>query len=188
MDAYNRASVVLNDADQTFGIKAIVWSPSLLLGYIWHVSTFLCFLFWLTLVFLDFPLTVWPTIVNSICVLAWQICVWHHYILICQILEYKEGLLALSLHSCIECIEPSSLYTSTPSTNTENISTSNMLLSLPFPIGEESHPNCSPTQENQTLHCKLERLQFLMHQRRARRRTRRNSQTSHPYQHHRHRP
>ncbi|XP_037644598.1 midnolin-like [Sebastes umbrosus] len=54
--------------------------------------------------------------------------------------------------------------------------------------GEESQPNCSPTQENQTLHCKLERLQFLMHQRRARRRTRRNSQTSHPYQHHRHRP
>ncbi|XP_029310058.1 midnolin-like [Cottoperca gobio] len=53
--------------------------------------------------------------------------------------------------------------------------------------GEESPPTCSPTQENQTLHCKLERLQFLMHQRRLRRRTRRNSQTSHPYQHRHHR-
>ncbi|KAF1383956.1 hypothetical protein PFLUV_G00137210 [Perca fluviatilis] len=49
--------------------------------------------------------------------------------------------------------------------------------------GEESHPICSSTQEIQTLHCKLERLQFLMHQRRLRRRTRRISQTSHPYQH-----
>ncbi|XP_034744533.1 midnolin-like [Etheostoma cragini] len=48
--------------------------------------------------------------------------------------------------------------------------------------GEESQPICSSTQEVQTLHCKLERLQFLMHQRRLRRRIRRNSQTSHPYQ------
>ncbi|XP_054452507.1 midnolin-like [Anoplopoma fimbria] len=54
--------------------------------------------------------------------------------------------------------------------------------------GEESQMNCSQTQENQTLHCKLERLQFLMHQRRLRRRTRRNSRTSRPYQHHHHRP
>ncbi|KAM6919844.1 midnolin-like isoform 1-T1 [Lycodopsis pacificus] len=54
--------------------------------------------------------------------------------------------------------------------------------------GEESHLTCPPTQENQTLHCKLERLQFLMHQRRLRRRTRRHSQASHPYQHHRPRP
>lgn len=54
--------------------------------------------------------------------------------------------------------------------------------------GEESHRTCSPTQENQTLHCKLERLQILMQQRRLRRRTRRYSQTSHPYQHHHHRP
>ncbi|KAI4810218.1 hypothetical protein KUCAC02_019059 [Chaenocephalus aceratus] len=54
--------------------------------------------------------------------------------------------------------------------------------------GEESPPSCSSTHENQTLHCKLERLQHLMLQRRLRRRTRRNSQTSHPYQHHHHRP
>ncbi|XP_068557957.1 midnolin [Cebidichthys violaceus] len=54
--------------------------------------------------------------------------------------------------------------------------------------GEESHLTCPPTQENQTLHCKLERLQFLMHQRRLRRRTRRHSRTSPPYQRHRHRP
>ncbi|XP_035527410.1 midnolin-like [Morone saxatilis] len=55
----------------------------------------------------------------------------------------------------------------------------------------ESHTSHSSTQENQALHCKLERLQFLMHQRRLRRRTRRNShlsQTSHPYQHRHHRP
>ncbi|XP_042354473.1 midnolin-like [Plectropomus leopardus] len=48
--------------------------------------------------------------------------------------------------------------------------------------GDDGEPICSSTQENETLHCKLERLQFLMHQRRLRRRTRRNSQT-HPYQH-----
>ncbi|XP_010773543.1 midnolin [Notothenia coriiceps] len=54
--------------------------------------------------------------------------------------------------------------------------------------GEESPPSCSSTHENQTLHCKLERLQHLMLQRRLRRRTRRNSQTSHPYQHSHHRP
>nr|XP_020471912.1 midnolin-like [Monopterus albus] len=52
--------------------------------------------------------------------------------------------------------------------------------------GEESHSLHSSMQENQTLHCKLEHLQLLMHQRRLRRRTRRNSHlslTSHPYQH-----
>uniref|UniRef100_UPI0037E97EA9 midnolin-like n=1 Tax=Semicossyphus pulcher TaxID=241346 RepID=UPI0037E97EA9 len=56
---------------------------------------------------------------------------------------------------------------------------------------DESHPIQSATQENQALHCKLERLQFLMQQRRTRRRTRRNShlsQTSHPYQHSHNRP
>ncbi|XP_020489741.1 midnolin [Labrus bergylta] len=49
---------------------------------------------------------------------------------------------------------------------------------------EESPPLHSPTQENQALHCKLQRLQFLMQQRQTRRRTRRNSylsQASHPY-------
>ncbi|GAA6234842.1 midnolin-like [Lates japonicus] len=57
--------------------------------------------------------------------------------------------------------------------------------------GEERRPLCSSTEEDQTLHCKLEHLQFLMHQRRLRRRTRRSShlsQTSHPYQHRPHRP
>ncbi|XP_056247680.1 midnolin-like [Seriola aureovittata] len=57
--------------------------------------------------------------------------------------------------------------------------------------GEETHPLRSSTEEDQTLQCKLERLQFLMHQRRLRRRTRRSShlsQTSHPYQHRHHRP
>ncbi|KAM7379209.1 hypothetical protein PAMP_004777 [Pampus punctatissimus] len=56
---------------------------------------------------------------------------------------------------------------------------------------EESQPTFSPTEENQTLHCKLEHLQFLMHQRRLRRRARRGShlsQSSHPYQHCHHRP
>ncbi|XP_038558338.1 midnolin-like [Micropterus salmoides] len=51
--------------------------------------------------------------------------------------------------------------------------------------GEETCSLHTSTQENRALHCKLERLQFLMHQRRLRRRTRRNSHlspTSHPYQ------
>ncbi|KAI3375031.1 hypothetical protein L3Q82_021544, partial [Scortum barcoo] len=58
------------------------------------------------------------------------------------------------------------------------------------PVGEESHPLHSSTPENQALHCKLERLQFLMHQRHLRRRSRRNSllsQTSRPHQHRHHR-
>ncbi|KAM7400805.1 hypothetical protein PAMA_005131 [Pampus argenteus] len=57
---------------------------------------------------------------------------------------------------------------------------------------EENQSSFSPTEENQTLHCKLEHLQFLMHQRRLRRRARRDShhisQSSHPYQHCHHRP
>ncbi|KAL6104438.1 uncharacterized protein ACO6RY_14173 [Pungitius sinensis] len=53
--------------------------------------------------------------------------------------------------------------------------------------GEESHLTCSPTQENQTLHCKLERLQLLMNQRRLRRQTRRYLQTSRRYRHDQHR-
>nr|XP_046264035.1 midnolin-like isoform X2 [Scatophagus argus]XP_046264036.1 midnolin-like isoform X2 [Scatophagus argus] len=57
--------------------------------------------------------------------------------------------------------------------------------------GEESRPHQSPTQENQALHSKLERLQFLMHQRRLRRQTRRTShlwKMSHSYQHRHHHP
>ncbi|KAM8851438.1 midnolin-A-like [Spinachia spinachia] len=53
--------------------------------------------------------------------------------------------------------------------------------------GEESHLTGSPTQENQKLHCKLERLQLLMNKRRLRRQTRRYLQTSRPYRHHQHR-
>ncbi|KAF0047047.1 hypothetical protein F2P81_000680 [Scophthalmus maximus] len=54
--------------------------------------------------------------------------------------------------------------------------------------GEERRPLGSSTEEDHTLHCKLEHLQSLMHQRRLRRRTRRNSQTSRPYQHCQHQP
>ncbi|XP_071383403.1 midnolin-like [Centroberyx affinis] len=57
--------------------------------------------------------------------------------------------------------------------------------------GVEGFPQQSSTEENQTLRCKLEQLQVLMHQRRLRRRTRSGtdpSQTSHPYQHHHHHP
>ncbi|XP_008280442.1 midnolin [Stegastes partitus] len=57
--------------------------------------------------------------------------------------------------------------------------------------GNESRLLNSSTEENQTMHCKLEHLQLLMHQRRLRRRTRRSShlsQTSHPYQHRLHHP
>ncbi|XP_041849612.1 midnolin-like [Melanotaenia boesemani] len=41
--------------------------------------------------------------------------------------------------------------------------------------GKESQVLRSSTEENKTLHCKLEHLQLLMHQRRLRRRTRRSS-------------
>uniref|UniRef100_A0A3P9MFZ5 Midnolin n=1 Tax=Oryzias latipes TaxID=8090 RepID=A0A3P9MFZ5_ORYLA len=54
--------------------------------------------------------------------------------------------------------------------------------------GDESRPLNSVAEENQTMHCKLERLQLLMRQRRLRRRTRQNShlnQTTCWYQHHR---
>ncbi|XP_047444892.1 midnolin-like [Mugil cephalus] len=55
--------------------------------------------------------------------------------------------------------------------------------------GDDGHQPHTSTEENQTLQNKLERLQFLLHQRRLRRRTRTNSpQTSHPYQHRHHRP
>ncbi|XP_068605264.1 midnolin-like [Brachionichthys hirsutus] len=57
--------------------------------------------------------------------------------------------------------------------------------------GEERRPARSSTQEDQALHCKLERLQRLIHQRRLRRRTRRKShrsQASYPYERRHHRP
>ncbi|KAM4595994.1 midnolin-B-like [Polymixia lowei] len=54
------------------------------------------------------------------------------------------------------------------------------------PAGGNGCPQQSSTEDNLTLRCKLERLQFLMHQRRLCRRTRNGrhpSQNSHPYQH-----
>ncbi|XP_041660096.1 midnolin-like [Cheilinus undulatus] len=51
---------------------------------------------------------------------------------------------------------------------------------------EKSRPLHAPSQENQALHCKLERLQLLMQQRRTHRRTRRKfrlTQASLPYHH-----
>nr|XP_019954601.1 PREDICTED: midnolin-like [Paralichthys olivaceus] len=56
---------------------------------------------------------------------------------------------------------------------------------------DKESPVPRSSTEDQTLHCKLEQLHSLMHQRRLRRRTRRNlhlSQTSHPYQHREHHP
>lgn len=56
--------------------------------------------------------------------------------------------------------------------------------------GDDNRLLHSSTQENQTLQCKLEHLQLLMHQRRLRWRTRRSShlsQTSRPYQRRQHR-
>ncbi|XP_010886228.1 midnolin [Esox lucius] len=47
------------------------------------------------------------------------------------------------------------------------------------------HPSQS---ENQVLRCKLERLQILMHQKRLRRRARRDTRTSHPYPPHHRKP
>ncbi|XP_028987011.1 midnolin-like [Betta splendens] len=57
----------------------------------------------------------------------------------------------------------------------------------PLVTQRAEHPDkASGEEENKTLHCKLEHLHFLMHQRRLHRRTRRNSHLSqppHPYQH-----
>ncbi|XP_061835767.1 midnolin-B-like [Nerophis lumbriciformis] len=55
---------------------------------------------------------------------------------------------------------------------------------------EETHRFLATSEENQTMHCKLKRLQFLMDQQRHHKRTRRSSklsQTSHPYRHRHHR-
>ncbi|XP_029929431.1 midnolin [Myripristis murdjan] len=57
--------------------------------------------------------------------------------------------------------------------------------------GMEGYHEQSFAEENQTLRWKVEQLQFLMHQRRLRRRARSSTnptQTSHPYQHRHHRP
>ncbi|XP_068196635.1 midnolin-like [Antennarius striatus] len=57
--------------------------------------------------------------------------------------------------------------------------------------GVERRPVHSSTQEDQALHCKLERLQHLIHQRHLRRLTRRKShrsQASHPYEQRHHHP
>ncbi|XP_030607707.1 midnolin-A-like [Archocentrus centrarchus] len=62
---------------------------------------------------------------------------------------------------------------------------------LCIPPADESPVTHSSTEENQTLHCKLEHLQVLMHERRLRRRARKTShlsQGSHPYQNRHHHP
>ncbi|XP_031593942.2 midnolin-like isoform X1 [Oreochromis aureus] len=65
------------------------------------------------------------------------------------------------------------------------------LCGAPGDIGHEGPVIHSSTEENQTLHCKLEHLQLLMHERRLRRRARKTShisQSSHPYQKRHHHP
>lgn len=65
------------------------------------------------------------------------------------------------------------------------------LCGAPGDIGHEGPVIHSSTEENQTLHCKLEHLQLLMHERRLRRRARKTShisQGSHPYQKRHHHP
>uniref|UniRef100_A0A665X391 Ubiquitin-like domain-containing protein n=1 Tax=Echeneis naucrates TaxID=173247 RepID=A0A665X391_ECHNA len=61
----------------------------------------------------------------------------------------------------------------------------------PLVVQRTEHLSTGSGQLDQTLQCKLERLQFLMHQQRLRRQTRRSShfsKTSHPYQHRHHCP
>ncbi|CAI5641445.1 unnamed protein product [Oreochromis niloticus] len=65
------------------------------------------------------------------------------------------------------------------------------LCGAPGDVGHEGPVIHSSTEENQTLHCKLEHLQLLMHERRLRRRARKTShisQGSHPYQKRHHHP
>ncbi|CAN9502878.1 unnamed protein product [Ophioblennius macclurei] len=76
---------------------------------------------------------------------------------------------------------PNPLLTVSPPTQASNPRTEQ----LPQSPGDE----VPSAEENQMLHCKLERLQHLMHQRRLCRRTRKKvSQTSLPYRHHNHSP
>ncbi|XP_041698534.1 midnolin isoform X3 [Coregonus clupeaformis] len=118
--------------------------------------------------------------------------------------QYQGAPLSLSQLLCRPPITPAS---STPSTPTSpspppspltpdpvSTATSGPLIDH---ISQEQSRSCKPTaglcssqseEENQSLRCKLERLQMLMHQRRLRRRARRYTRTSHPYPPHHRQP
>ncbi|XP_069013253.1 midnolin-A-like isoform X1 [Embiotoca jacksoni] len=110
--------------------------------------------------------------------------------------HHQEAPTALPLHHCpasnlqvsplLSADEPSKARSRPPlNQRTEHLN------KAPGQSGDVTHPLHSSTEENQTLHCKLEHLQLLMHQRRLRRRTRRSShlsQTSRPHPHRHYRP
>ncbi|XP_055722620.1 midnolin-like isoform X3 [Salvelinus fontinalis] len=111
--------------------------------------------------------------------------------------HYQGAPLSLSQ---LLCRPPSTPTSSTPSTPTSPFPPPSPLTPdlvstatsgpLTDHISQEQSHSCKPTaglcssqseEENQSLRCKLERLQMLMHQRRLRRRARRDTRTSHPY-------
>ncbi|XP_071217204.1 midnolin-like isoform X3 [Salvelinus alpinus] len=113
--------------------------------------------------------------------------------------HYQGAPLSLSQ---LLCRPPSTPTSSTPSTPTSPFPPPSPLTPdlvstatsgpLTDNISQEQSHSCKPTaglcssqseEENQSLRCKLERLQMLMHQRRLRRRARRDTRTSHPYPH-----
>ncbi|XP_023833724.1 midnolin isoform X1 [Salvelinus sp. IW2-2015] len=113
--------------------------------------------------------------------------------------HYQGAPLSLSQ---LLCRPPSTPTSSTPSTPTSPFPPPSPLTPdlvstatsgpLTDHISQEQSHSCKPTaglcssqseEENQSLRCKLERLQMLMHQRRLRRRARRDTRTSHPYPH-----
>ncbi|XP_021469632.1 midnolin isoform X3 [Oncorhynchus mykiss] len=115
--------------------------------------------------------------------------------------HYQGAPLSLSQ---LLCRPPSTPTSSTPSTPTSPFPPPSPLTPdlvstatsgpLTDHISQEQSHSCKPTaglcssqseEENQSLRCKLERLQMLMHQRRLRRRARRDTRTSHPYPPHR---
>nr|XP_046178008.1 midnolin-like isoform X4 [Oncorhynchus gorbuscha] len=114
--------------------------------------------------------------------------------------HYQGAPLSLSQ---LLCRPPSTPTSSTPSTPTSPFPPPSPLTPdlvstatsgpLTDHISQEQSHSCKPAglyssqseEENQSLRCKLERLQMLMHQRRLRRRARRDTRTSHPYPPHR---
>ncbi|XP_064869735.1 midnolin-like [Oncorhynchus nerka] len=115
--------------------------------------------------------------------------------------HYQGAPLSLSQ---LLCRPPSTPTSSTPSTPTSPFPPPSPLTPdlvstatsgpLTDHISQEQSHSCKPAaglcssqseEENQSLRCKLERLQMLMHQRHLRRRARRDTRTSHPYPHHR---
>ncbi|XP_052332329.1 midnolin-like isoform X4 [Oncorhynchus keta] len=117
--------------------------------------------------------------------------------------HYQGAPLSLSQ---LLCRPPSTPTSSTPSTPTSPFPPPSPLTPdlvstatsgpLTDHISQEQSHSCKPAglcssqseEENQSLRCKLERLQMLMHQRRLRRRARRDTRTSHPYPPHHHQP